>query len=60
MNFRNLTVRGLCLSKAPGQLQKEFESVYGTRTLPGQFFSVDEQCKFIWGKLSFYCKGVKV
>ena len=57
-----MTVRGSCLSKAPGQrqLQQEFESVYGKNTLPGRIFSVDEQCKLIWGKLSFYCKGVKV
>ena len=58
--FRDLTEQGSCLSKAPGQLQQEFESVYGTKTLPGQFFSVDEQCKLIHGSLSFYCKGVKL
>ena len=55
-----MTEQGLCLSKASGQLQQEFESVYGNNTLSGQIFSVDEQCKLIWGKLSFYCKGVKI
>ena len=54
-----MTDDGACLSNAPGQLQQEYESVYGKYTLPGQIFSIDEQCKFIFGKLSFFCKGVK-
>ena len=60
INFRDLTEQGSCLSKAPGQLQQEFESVYGKNTLPGRIFSVDEQCRLIYGKLSFYCKGVRI
>jgi hypothetical protein len=55
-----LTEQGECLSKGPGQLQQQFEAVYGNDSLPGQFFSVDEQCKLIRGPLSFYCKGVRL
>jgi hypothetical protein len=52
-----LTKEGECLSKAPGQVQQQFEAIYGNNTLPGQIFSVDEQCKFIWSSKSFFCKG---
>ncbi len=57
-----MTEQGACLSKVPvpGQLQKQFEVTYGNDSLPGQFFSVDEQCKMIRGPLSFYCKGVRL
>jgi hypothetical protein len=47
------------LSKGPGQLQEQFKATYGNDSLPGRYFSADEQCKLIRGPLSFYCKGVR-
>jgi hypothetical protein len=54
-----LTEQGTCLSKGPGQLQEQFKATYGNDSLPGRYFSADEQCKLIRGPLSFYCKGVR-
>ena len=48
----------MCLSNIPGGLSVEFNKVYGDEYLPGKTYSIDQQCKLIWGTLSHFCNGV--
>jgi len=58
--LRSLSEQGSCLSDAKGALTLEFEAEYGKYSLPGRFYTIDQQCQFIFGSFSRFCNGVSV
>jgi hypothetical protein len=49
--FRNLTTSGRCLLNSPTQT---LQTYYNSSILPGQLYSLDQQCKLLLGTTSNY------
>ena len=50
---RNVTNAGSCLLNAP---IAPLNNYYNSFNLPGQFYTLDQQCKLLFGPLSSYSK----
>jgi hypothetical protein len=48
---RTVSSTGQCLVNAPGT---QLKSYYGSLYLPGQFYTPDQQCQFLYGLSSSY------